>query len=185
MTSAIQIEKGQDIRSVVSGYGRQLLGFIKSRIPAETDAEDVLQEVWYQLSRQASLEDIEHLSGWLYRVTKNKIADLYRKKKTIALEQEWGEEESSGILPALLVEATHPEMREWQQLFREELMEALDEMPEEQSLVFVMNEIQEKTLREIANETGAPLGTITARKRYALQFLRKRLAPLYQTFLNQ
>lgn len=185
MASAVQIKKGQDIGSVVAGYGRQLLGFIKSRIPAETDAEDVLQEVWYQLSRQASIEDIEHMSGWLYRVTRNKIADLYRKKKTIALEQEWGEEESSGILPALLVEATHPEMREWKEWFREELMDALDEMPEEQSLVFVMNEIQEKTLQKIADETAVPLSTIIARKRYALQFLRKRLAPLYETFLNQ
>ena len=185
MAPAVQIEREQGIRSVVAGYGRPLLGFIKSRIPAETDAEDILQEVWYQLSRQASLEDIEHLSGWLYRVARKKIADLYRKRNTILPEMEWGEEESSGILPALLAESTHPEMREWQELFREELMDALDEMPEEQSLVFVMNEIQEKTLQEIANETGVLLSTITARKRYALQFLRKRLAPLYETFLNQ
>lgn len=184
MNATLTIENQLGIGSVIAGYGNRLLGFIKSRVSVDADAEDVLQEVWYQLSRQASLGDIEHMSGWLYRVAKNKIADLYRKKGFMALDKEWEEEGHSGILPALLVPADDPAMEEWQQLFREALAEALDEMPAAQSEVFVKHEIEEMTLQSIAAESGTPLSTILARKRYAVLFLRKKLAPLYEMFLQ-
>lgn len=184
MNATFAIGNQQGIGSVVAGYGERLLRFIRSRVSAEADAEDVLQEVWVQLSLQASLDDIEHMSGWLYRVAKNKIADLYRSKKWELLESEEEEEVFKGMLPSLFVPADDPAIQEWQELFREALAEALDEMPLAQSDVFVKNEIEGMTLQAIANERGAPLSTIIARKRYAVRFLRKKLAPLYDMFLH-
>jgi RNA polymerase sigma factor (sigma-70 family) len=176
MTVAMAGEK-QNIIQAVKNYGRQLFGFIRSRVNTEEDAEDILQDVWYQLSSQTRSEDIVSLSGWLYRVARNRIADNYRKKKEDSLEDMAVEnEDGEWQLPDILFSA---------ELFRVELAEALGELPENQRNVFIWNELEELTLQEIADREKENIKTIISRKRYAVQHLRTRLEYLNNEFFNE
>ena len=175
-------QEKQNIIQAIGDYGRQLFGFIRGRVNTNEDAEDILQDVWYQLSSQAKFEDIESISGWLYRVAKNRITDTYRKKKTAILtemtEEEW-------IAPEFMSDNSgDPETPQLQKIFRETLLEALQELPENQRNVFIWNELEDKTLQEIADYEKENIKTIISRKRYAVQHLRKRLEFLYNEFLN-
>lgn len=174
--------KQRGITQAVAQYGRALFGFIRSRVPTDADAEDLLQDVWTQLSSQPEVEVIEQVGGWLYRVARNKIIDRYRKGSTQALEDlsmenEDGEFHFGGLLLAV---EDDPELRMLRELFWLELEEALAELPESQRLVFVQNELEDRTLREIAEEQGENIKTIISRKRYAVQHLRERLETIYQ-----
>lgn len=183
----LMASRTQNIINAISDYGRQLSGFIRSRVQNREEAEDILQEVWYQLSNQPAIEDIESVSGWLYRVARNKITDRYRKKQP-ELINDFGEGEDdtiSGFREILLADEQNPEMSMLRDLFWEALMEALNELPANQRQVFEENELGDKTLQQIADEAGAPLKTIISRKRYAVQHLRKRLEPLYREYINQ
>lgn len=174
------------IIQTIKSYGRQLLGFIRNRVPDSEDAEDILQDVWYQLSKQSAPEDIESMSGWLYRVARNKITDNYRKKKNEKLNDDVtaDDENDLSIADIFLTEPDNIETKELQQLFWETLFEALEELPQNQRDVFVLNELEDKTLQQIADLQGEKLKTIISRKRYAIQHLRKRLEDLYNEFMN-
>ncbi|MFN7120300.1 MAG: RNA polymerase sigma factor [Saprospiraceae bacterium] len=176
----------QRVIQAVRTYGKQLFSFIRGRVPTDEDAEDILQDVWYQLSNQPEIEAIESVSGWLYRVARNKITDLFRKKKPEALE-DFGYENEEGewlLKDILLADDFSPEDEHIRQLFWEELMAALDELPEKQREVFILNELEDKTLQEIADERGENLKTIISRKGYAVKHLRSRLENLYQDLIN-
>jgi RNA polymerase sigma factor (sigma-70 family) len=173
------------ILQVIKSYGSQLFGFIRSRVPETEDAEDILQDVWYQLSNQPATEEINSMSGWLHRVARNKITDSYRKKKSEKLDNEFSDEDDeTGIANIFLTEPNNIETKELQQLFWETLLDALEELPENQREVFILNEVEEKTLQQIADMQGEKLKTIISRKRYAVQHLRKRLEDLYNEFMN-
>jgi RNA polymerase sigma factor (sigma-70 family) len=174
------------IIETIKSYGRQLFGFIRSRVPDNEDAEDILQDVWYQLSNQPSAENIESMSGWLHRVARNKITDSYRKKKNERLNDEaYADDENElSIADIFLTEPDNIETKELQQLFWETLFDALEELPQNQREVFVLNELEDKTLQQIADAQGEKLKTIISRKRYAVQHLRKRLEDLYNEFMN-
>ncbi len=179
-------EKNNIIQTIKS-YGKQLFGFIRSRVPANEDAEDILQDVWYQLSNQQSPEDIESMSGWLHRVARNKITDSYRKKKNDRLGDnafEDDEEEGLNIADIFLTESNNIETKELQQLFWETLFDALEELPQKQRDVFVLNELEDKTLQQIADMQGEKIKTVISRKRYAVKHLRERLEDLYNEFMN-
>jgi len=178
-------EKNNIIQAIQS-YGKQLFGFIRSRVPTNEDAEDILQDVWYQLSNQSSPDEIESMSGWLHRVAKNKITDKLRKKKQTSLDAyaSEGEDELFQIADLFLADATDTDTKELQQLFWETLFDALEELPEKQREVFILNELEEKTLQHIADVKGENLKTIISRKRYAVLHLRKRLEDLYNEFIN-
>jgi len=169
------------ITRAVARYGRALFGFIRARVPTDADAEDLLQDVWAQLSLQPEVEAIDQMSGWLYRVARNKIIDRYRKGSTEALDDLVTEDEegtfSFGEL--LLAVEDDPDLRLLRDLFWQELEAALAELPENQRLVFVQNELEDKTLRAIAEEQGENIKTIISRKRYAVQHLRERLETIY------
>ena len=167
---------------VVRDYGTRLFRFIRGRVGSDEDAEDILQDVWYQLSRAVNLEEIEQLSGWLYRVARNKIVDRHRKQQPSLLES-YGEE-GFGLKDILLADEADPATQELQELFWQELFAALDELPENQRQVFVENELEDKTLQQIADETGQKLKTVISRKGYAVKHLRRRLATLYDEFLS-
>ena len=176
----------QSIIQTVSAYGTRLFGFIRSRVNSDEDAEDILQEVWYQLSNRGEVETLESVSGWLYRVAKNKIIDRSRKKKDELLE-DFGTEDEEGAfqLPDyLLATFNDPSSESLRKLFWEELTNALNELPEKQRNVFVWNELEEMTLQQIADQEQENIKTIISRKRYAVQHLRKRLEDLYNEFLN-
>jgi RNA polymerase sigma factor (sigma-70 family) len=175
-----------NIIKVFENYGKQLFRFIRGRVRSNEDAEDIIQEVWYQLSNLADVETIESISGWLFRVARNRIIDSSRKKKTNLIE-DYGymDEEGEWRLPGILLsESKTPEDEYLRNLFWEELMAALDELPEKQREVFILNEMEDITLQEIADRTGENLKTIISRKRYAVLHLRERLSALYKETLG-
>ncbi len=175
----------QNIIQTIKEYGRQLFGFIRSRVPSNEDAEDILQDVWYQLSNQSSPEEINSMSGWLYRVARNKITDNYRKKKNEPIdESDYEDEENLNIADVFLDKEINADVKELQQLFWDTLFDALQELPKNQREVFVLNELDGKTLQQIADMQREKLKTIISRKRYAVKYLRKRLEDLYNEFMN-
>lgn len=175
-----------NIIGAVKNYGKQLFGFIRSRVHSHEDAEDILQDVWVQLSSQTGTEDIMSLSGWLYQVAKNKITDSYRRQKTRTTEiiEETSGDEEGGVTACWQETGAAAERDQLQQLFRHELAEALEELPEEQRKVFTWHEIDGLTLREIAGREKENIKTIISRKRYAVQHLRHRLQFVNNEFLN-
>jgi len=176
----------QNIVKTITDYGKGLFSFIRGRVKTEEDAEDILQDVWYQLSNVVDIDDIEQMSGWLFRVAKNKIIDKYRKKSPGALEDLEYENEDGGFdfNDILLADDDDPESVYLKELFWQELFIALDELPEAQRRVFVWNELEDKTLQQIADETGDNLKTIISRKGYAVKYLRQRLETFYNDFFN-
>ena len=179
--------RSASITEVVKNYGSQLLRFINSKVAKTEDAEDILQEVWFQTSRLTNRNEMENVGAWLYSVTRNKIIDSYRKKKTESLEDfvyqdEDGELNVKDIL--LADDSNNPEVGMFKDLFWEELMKALDELPEKQRRVYVQNELEDKTLQEIADAEGENIKTIISRKSYAVKHLRKRMQRLYNDLKN-
>ena len=183
----IAAEKNNIIQ-IIKSYSQQLFGFIRSRVPTNEDAEDNLQDVWYQLSNQPAADEIESLSGWLHRVARNKITDKYRKKKEQSLEDYTSMEEDEdalNIADILMAEDDdNADTKELQQLFWDAFFNALEELPASQRDVFILNELEDKTLQQIADMHGENLKTIISRKRYAVNHLRKRLEDLYNEFIN-
>jgi RNA polymerase sigma factor (sigma-70 family) len=183
-----ELRKETAIAGTIKRYGKQLLSFIRERVGSLEDAEDILQDTWYQFSNLTDVREIESVSGWLYAVTRNRITDFYRKRKTSRLEdftyeEEEGEREIRDLL--LLDDSADPELILFRELILEELFIALKELPENQRSVFILNEIEDKTLQEIADEQGENLKTIISRKGYAVKHLRKRLLPLYNELTNK
>lgn len=164
--------------STIKTYGKNLLGFIRNRVGTQEDAEDILQEVWYQLSRIVDLGEIDNINAWLHRVARNKITDSYRRQSSTP--EQSGTEEIAN----LLITEDLPDDDLFRELFWEELLGALEELPEAQRMAFVQNELEGKTLQEIADTNGEKLKTIISRKRYAVQFLRTRLQVLYDDLMN-
>ena len=173
------------IVQTIKKYSKQLFGFIRQRVSSDEDAEDILQDVWYQLSSQPEVEAIEQVGSWLYRVARKRIVDSYRKQRPETLEDYGYEDEDGEIVfkDLLLADDGTPESDYLRELFWQQLMEALDELPENQRQVFVWNELEDETFQEIADRTGENIKTLISRKRYAVQHLRKRLAGLYQDLL--
>ncbi|MBI1782429.1 MAG: RNA polymerase sigma factor [Sphingobacteriales bacterium] len=178
--------KRQNIIQTVKDYGNKLFRFIRNKVHTDEEAEDILQEVWYQFSNVSGTQTIEQVSGWLYAVAKNKITDKYRKQKTALLEDEVYEDEEGELhfKEILLASDDNAETLALKRLFWQQLKEALDEVPENQRQVFILNEMEEMTLQQIADNTGENIKTITSRKGYAVKHLRNRLQFLYNELLN-
>lgn len=185
MSVPLATQRDQAVSQAVDTYGKRLFRFIRSRVPSNADAEDILQDVWYQFSKALQIDTIEQISGWLFRVARNKVTDRYRKNQPDLLEdlKETGEE-GSFIREILLADPLDPEDAELKELFWEALFDALDELPEAQRQAFVWNELEDQTFQEMADRTGENIKTWISRKRYAVQHLRKRLQSLYEEFLE-
>ncbi|AZA63061.1 sigma-70 family RNA polymerase sigma factor [Chryseobacterium indoltheticum] len=182
-----QKEKENIISQTVTSYGGKLMSFIRPKVKNTEDAEDILQEVWYQFSSLTNLSEIVNVGGWLYRVTANKITDKYRKKKTENLEDFVYEDEDGtfSIKDILLLDdSAGPEVKMFQDEIWKKLFEALEELPEKQKLVYMENELNDKTLQQIADEQGENIKTIISRKNYAVKHLRNRLKQLYEDLNN-
>lgn len=178
-----QREKENLIAQTVKNYGGKLLSFIRPKVNNSEDAEDILQEVWFQFSNLTNISEIVNVGSWLYTVSRNKITDSYRKKKTENLEDFVHEDEdgSFSIKDVLLLDdSENPELLAFREEVWKELFSALEELPEKQKTVFVEHEIEGKKLQEIANEQGENIKTIISRKNYAIQHLRKRMLILYK-----
>src|SRR6202012_2286320 len=148
---------GNNIGSVIGRFGKRLLGFIRQRVGNEADAEDILQDVWYQLTTTVDTEPIEQVGSWLFAVARNKIIDRYRKRRPESLDVllPAGDEEGGPDLADILLDnGQNPETAQLRTLFWKTLQAALDELPEEQRVVFIMNELEGIPFKEIAGLTG-------------------------------
>jgi len=180
------LEQDQRISEVVKRERSRLLNFIRRRVPDPGDAEDVLQEVFYRLvEANRLLVPIEHITGWLFQVARNRITDLFRKKQPdsfseIAIADESGEEvQFEDLLPS---RDAGPEAEYVRKLLLDELRRALAELPKEQRDVFVAHEFDGRSFKELASESGVSMNTLLARKRYAVLHLRERLQRAYDEF---
>jgi RNA polymerase sigma factor (sigma-70 family) len=179
----------QNISEIVRNYSSRLKGFIRKRVHLTEDAEDILQDVFYQLAEaDLLLKPIENISAWLYAVARNRITDLYRGKKTEPLSNFLFDNQEADMVAEfeeLLYNMDNtPETEFLRSLFWVELEEALKELPPEQQIVFEMNELKGIPFKEIADLTGEAVNTLISRKRYAVLYLRKRLQILYNELLN-
>jgi len=175
-------ERENSIIQAITAYGKGLLGFIRRRVKNDADAEDILQDVWYQFSSVINSEPIEQTSAWLYRVARNKILDKHKKRTETLLDDmvpESDEDEFLDFKSILMTEAATPETAYVRGLFWEQLFSALDELPKQQRQVFIWHELDDVTFGEMAERTGENVQTLVSRKRYAVLHLRKRLKQLY------
>jgi RNA polymerase sigma factor (sigma-70 family) len=181
LDSEMPDKKKQNVSGAIKEYGRRLFGFIRGRVRSEEDAEDLMQDVWYQFSNISNIDELENISAWLYRVARNRITDYYRKKRNSSLEDVGFENDESefSLKDILLIDDTDPDLARFRDLFWNELGKALAELPENQRSVFVLNELEDMTLQEIADKQGENIKTITSRKGYAVKHLRSRLQYLY------
>lgn len=176
-------DKNSHIIQTIASYGKSLLGFIRKRVKSDADAEDILQDVWYQFSNVVNAGPIEQTSAWLYKVARNKITDKHRKHTETLLDDMLAPDEDDDEVPdfrdILLTEARTPETEYLRNLFWEQLFVALDELPPEQKQVFIWHELEDLPFDEIARRTNENTSTLVSRKRYAVLHLRKRLSQLY------
>jgi len=165
-------------------FKQKLFNFIRPRVNRLEDAEDILQDVFYQFSRVDNLVNpIENISAWLYRAARNKIIDLRRKKKDEPLPASYDEDEDEYIIDEIAdiiygKEET-PETEMLRSLVFEEIQTALADLPKEQREVFEMTELMDFSVKETAEKTNTPVNTVLSRKHYAVKYLRKRLQELY------
>lgn len=165
------------------------MSYIRRRVIELPDAEDILQDVFYQLTVGfRDLDRIQNLTAWLYTVTNNRIIDLFRKRKTERMNFDnravngiTGPLSLAEILPSL---HSSPDDDELKEMIWAEIELVLDELPQEQREVFVANEFEDKSFKEISRATGIPVNTLLSRKRYAVLALRTRLETLYKLLIN-
>ena len=181
-------DQDQRISEVVERERSRLRNFIRQRVADREDAEDILQDVFYELvEANRLLMPIDHVTGWLFRVARNRIVDLFRKKKPDTFSEIAainGEEEMlqlEDLLPSL---DAGPEALYFRGLLLDELELAIEELPDDQREVFVAHEFEGRSFKEIAAATGAGMNTLLSRKRYAVLHLRERLQSVYREFVK-
>jgi RNA polymerase sigma factor (sigma-70 family) len=179
-------EQDRRIAEVVERERSRLHRFIRRRVPDPRDAEDVLQDVFYALvEANRLLMPIDHVTGWLFRVARNRITDLFRKRKPERLGDRAGADAGDERLPLeelLPSPDAGPEALYARNVLLHELERAVDELPREQREVFVAHELLGRSFKEMAAETGVSLNTLLSRKRYAVLHLRERLQGVYDEF---
>jgi RNA polymerase sigma factor (sigma-70 family) len=180
-------EQDQRISETVELERARLRNFIRRRVPDRSDAEDILQEVFYELvEAYRMMKPIEQVSAWLYRVARNRITDLFRKKRPESLGNNPGAlagDEESLLLEELLPSPdAGPEAAYARSVLFEELDAALEELPEEQREIFVAHEIEGQSFKEISTATGVNVNTLLSRKHYAVMHLRERLQAIHDEF---
>ena len=180
---ALLTEQDRRISEVIAEQGSRLRNFIRRRVPNEADVEDLLQDVFFELvEANRLLMPIEYVSGWLFRVARNRITDWFRKKKPetfsdTAMENEDGElMQIEDLLPS---PDAGPEALYLRNGLIDELEHALDELPEEQREVFIAHELEGHSFKELSAESGVNINTLLARKRYAVLHLRERLQRIH------
>ncbi|WP_205590818.1 RNA polymerase sigma factor [Hymenobacter oligotrophus] len=185
-TAAAMTEQNDRVQEAVREQRSKLLSFIRRRIPDEADAEDVLQDVFYELVQSYRLvKPVEQMAAWLFRVARNKIIDRYRRPKPASLEEAASYHSASDTDEPLLLADVLPapddstETAMARETIMEAILDALEELPPAQRQVFVWHEFDGKTFKQMSEETGVPLKTLISRKHYAVQQLRTKLQALY------
>jgi len=185
-------EENRSLADAFARDGARLRSFIRRRVADQGDVEDILQDVFYELiEAQRLLRPIEQVGAWLFRVARNRITDLLRRKQTRRVElsssaaAEAADEEVAEALEDLLPSPeAGPEAAFARRLLLEELDAALDELPTDQRSVFVAHELEGRSFKDLAAETGVSVNTLLSRKRYAVLYLRRRLQAIYDDFVE-
>ena len=186
-THAMTAELDQRITDTIGHEQARLRNFIRRRVPDPADVEDVLQDVFCELVEAYRLMvPIQQVSAWLFRVARNRITDLFRRRKPGRFEDQAAQENDEGevlrfadLLPA---PDASPEANYARTLLLEELEDALDELPREQREVFIGHEIEGRTFKELAEASGVGVNTLLSRKHYAVLHLRERLRRIYEEY---
>jgi RNA polymerase sigma factor (sigma-70 family) len=182
-------EQDRRISEVVAEEGSRLRNFIRRRVPNPADVEDIVQEVFYELvEANRLLMPIEHVTGWLFRVARNRITDLFRKKKPESFSDAAIEDEEGEVLNIedLLPSAeAGPEAAYVRNIVLEELARALEDLPREQREVFVAHELEGRSFKELSAEMGLGVNTLLSRKHYAVMYLRERLQRIHDEFFGK
>jgi RNA polymerase sigma factor (sigma-70 family) len=182
----MSVQQDELIRDTVKKERGRLLDFIRKRVSSEEDAEDILQDVFYELVETYRLmKPVEKVASWMFTVARNKITDKYRKKKTLSLENQLGfsaEDEGERLDFAELLEdySESADSELIRNIIVEALDEALEDLPAEQRDVFILHEVEDRSFQEISEMTGVSVNTLLSRKRYAVLYLRKRLKLVYE-----
>jgi RNA polymerase sigma factor (sigma-70 family) len=183
---ACMTEQDRQISEIIAEERLRLRNFIRRRVPDPSDAEDVLQDVFYKLvEANRLLMPIDHVTGWLFSVARNRITDLFRKKKTVAFSDAGVESEDGELLrieELLPSPEAGPEALFIRNALLDELELALDELPKEQREVFVAHELEGRSFKDIEANTGVSVNTLISRKHYAVLHLRERLQSVYDEF---
>ncbi len=189
LASITSMTDGRQISEIVAEQGTRLRNFIRRRVPDAADAEDIVQEVFYELvEANRLLMPIEHVTAWLYRVARNRITDLFRKKKPETFSDREVEDEDGerlrmeDLLPS---PDAGPEALYFRNLLLDELELALDELPREQREVFVAHELDGRSFKELAAESGENVNTLISRKRYAVLHLRELLRSIHDELIRK
>ena len=181
-------DQDQRISEVVGREQSRLRKFIRGRVPNPLDAEDILQDVFFRLvEANRLLMPIDHVTGWLFRVARNRIVDLFREKRPenfSGLRLTESHDENFAWQDLLPTPDDGPDVRYARGLLLEELLSAIDELPAEQRDVFIAHELDGQSFKEIAAATGVSINTLLSRKRYAVLHLRARLKDVYEDFIR-
>jgi RNA polymerase sigma factor (sigma-70 family) len=189
-TNWIMVEQDERLTETIGREQGRLRNFIRRRVADESEAEDILQDVFYELIEAYRLmKPIEQVGAWLYRVARNRIIDGFRKKKPEPFSPEKGPDAEDGdslSLEELLPSPdSGPEATYARSILLEELDTALDELPEEQREVFLAHEFEGFSFKEISAETGVSVNTLLSRKHHAVLYLRRRLQSIYDDFVSK
>jgi RNA polymerase sigma factor (sigma-70 family) len=181
------IEQDQLISQALERDEPRLRNFIRKHVADTGEAEDILQNVFYELIETYRLmKPVEHVTAWLFRVARNRMVDLFRKKKPSSLNDPVSAEEDGDTLEDLLPSAdAGPEAAYARSLLLDALEEALEELPATQRQVFIAHEVLGQSFKEISAETGVSVNTLLSRKHYAVLHLRERLQSIYETFAKK
>jgi RNA polymerase sigma factor (sigma-70 family) len=180
--AADSAERNLRLSEVVQREYRRLFQFVRKRVGDDGDAEDILQDVFYELIEAYRLmQPIEQVGAWLYRVARNRIIDRFRKDR---LRTQTPGDEALLLEELLPSPEAGPEAEYARSVLMEELEAAIDDLPEEQRSVFVAHELEGRSFQEIADETGTNINTLLSRKRYAILHLRQRLKAIHEEFIN-
>jgi RNA polymerase sigma factor (sigma-70 family) len=184
------IEQDRRISETVLRERGRLRNFIRKRVGDTSEAEDILQDVFYELvEAYRMMKPVEHLTAWMFTVARNRITDLFRAKKPQVSTQEpveLGEDGAELVLEDLLPSPdSGPEAAYTRQVLLEEVEAALEELPEEQREVFIAHEMEGRSFKELAAEFGLSVNTLLSRKHYAVMHLRERLRAIYEEFRSQ
>lgn len=182
-------EQDRQISEIIAEEGSRLRNFIRKRVANEADVEDLLQEVFFEVIEAYRLmEPVERWSAWMFKVARNRVIDLFRKRRREALRNEARTISDRGETPRLEDALPSPDAGPAEAYARtvllDELAEALAELPEEQREVFIAHEIEGYSFKEIAKRSGVSVNTLLSRKHYAVLHLRRRLRAIYDEFVR-
>ena len=184
LSPEMSAQRKEVVERTVAAERNRLFNFIKKRVSDPGDAEDILQDVFYQLWQgYDTIENVERITSWMFRVARNKIIDRYRKLRTPSfseIENVRGDDEAPLLLADIIGDtSSSPDDVYTRELIWESIEEVLAELPKSQREVFVWHELEDLSFREMSARTGESINTLLSRKRYAVNYLRKRLQNLY------